>query len=43
MTFVDDTHVRVPSAIGGYEVIELNQESVMAYEGKVASSQFALK
>lgn len=43
MTFVDDTHVRVPSTTGGYEVVELNQEGVMAYEGKVASSQFALK
>lgn len=43
LTFVDDTHVRVPSANGGYEVIELNQEGVMAYQGKVASSQFALK
>ena len=43
MTFIDDTHVKVPSVNGGYEVVELSQEGVWAYEGKVASSQFALK
>lgn len=43
LTFVDDTHVKVPSVNGGYEVVELSQEGVWAYQGKVASSQFALK
>ena len=43
LTFVDDTHVKVPSVNGGYEVVELTQEGVWAYQGKVASSQFALK
>ena len=28
---------------GGYEVVELTQEGVWAYQGKVTSSQFALK
>ena len=43
LAFVDDTHVKVPSVNGGYEVVELSQEGVWAYQGKVASSQFALK
>lgn len=43
LTFVDDTHVKVPSVNGGYEVVELTQEGVWAYQGKVTSSQFALK
>lgn len=43
LTFVDDTHVKVPSVNGGYEVVELSQEGVWAYQGKIASSQFALK
>ena len=43
LTFVDDTHVKVPSVNGGFEVVELSQEGVWAYQGKVASSQFALK
>ena len=43
LTFVDDTHVKVPSVNGGYEVVELTQEGVWAYQGRVASSQFALK
>lgn len=43
LTFIDDTHVKVPSANGGFEVVELSQEGVWAYQGKVASSQFALK
>ncbi len=43
MTFIDDTHVKVPSVNGGYEVVELTQEGVWAYQGKVTSSQFALK
>ena len=43
LTFVDDSHVKVPSVNGGYEVVELTQEAVWAYQGKVATSQFALK
>ena len=43
LTFVDDSHVKVPSANGGFEVVELTQEGVWAYQGKVTSSQFALK
>ena len=43
LTFVDDSHVKVPSANGGLEVVELTQEGVWAYQGKVTSSQFALK
>ena len=43
MTFIDDTHVKVASVNGGYEVVELTQEGVWAYQGKVTSSQFALK
>ena len=43
LTFIDDTHVKVPSVNGGYEVVELTQEAVWAYQGKVASSQFAFK
>ena len=43
LTFVDDTHVKVPSVNGGYEVVELTQEGVWAYQGRVVSSQFAFK
>ena len=43
LTFVDDSHVKVPSVNGGFEVVELTQEGVWAYQGKVTSSQFALK
>lgn len=43
LTFIDDTHVKVPSVKGGYEVVELTQEAVWAYQGKAATSQFALK
>lgn len=43
LTFIDDSHVKVPSVNGGYEVVELTQEAVWAYQGKVATSQFALK
>lgn len=43
LTFIDDTHVKVPSATGGYEIVELTQEGVWAYQGKVTSSQFAQK
>ena len=43
LTFIDDTHVKVPSVAGGYEVVELTQEGVWAYQGKVTSTQFALK
>ena len=43
MSFVDDSHVKVPSANGGFEVVELSQEGVWAYQGKVSSSQFALR
>lgn len=41
LTFVDDTHVKVPSVNGGYEVVELTQEGVWAYQGKAMSTQFA--
>ncbi len=43
LTFVDDTHVKVPSVNGGFEVVELTQGGVWAYQSKVAYSQFALK
>lgn len=43
MTFVDDTHVKVPSVNGGYEMVELTQQGLWAYQGNVAASQFALK
>lgn len=43
LTFIDDTHVKVPSVNGEYEVVELSQEGVWAYQSGIASSQFALK
>ena len=43
LTFIDDSHVKVPSTNGTFEVVELTQEGVWAYQGNITSSQFALK
>ncbi len=43
MSFVDDTHVKVVAPQGGYQLVELSQSGVYAYQETVASSVFAMK
>lgn len=38
LTFIDDTHVRVPAPDGEYAVVELSQAGVFAYEDMVKSA-----
>lgn len=41
MTFVDDTHVKMPSIDGGSEIIELSQAGVYAYQESVLGASVA--
>lgn len=44
MTFVDDTHVSLPTADGGRMVVEMSQDGVWAYQQAVSGSgMFAMK
>jgi hypothetical protein len=43
MTFIDDTHVKLPTPSGDYKVVTLDQEGVFAYEALVQSSNLALR
>lgn len=43
MTFVDDTHVKMIAPNGGYEVVELSQAGVYAYQQMLSTQQFAKK
>lgn len=43
LTFVDDTHVKVPTPSGDYKIIETSQEGVYAYQQLAAESAFALR
>ena len=43
LTFVDDTHVKVPSADGGYQIVELSESGVMAYQEYALNANLALK
>ncbi len=38
MTFVDDTHVKLPAADGTYRVVELSQDGLYAYEAMAMSA-----
>ncbi len=40
LTFVDDMHVKMLDANGGYQLVELSEQGVFAYENMVSSSIF---
>lgn len=40
MTFVDDMHVNMLDACGGYQLVELSQAGVMAYENIVSGQTY---
>lgn len=37
MTFVDDTHVRMPAADGTYQIVELSEQGLYAYQAEAMS------
>lgn len=41
LTFVDDTHVKVPTPSGDYKVIETSEEGLFAYQQLAAESSLA--
>lgn len=44
MTFVDDTHVKLPAPNGEFQIVELSEAGVMAYTDLIkASTQYAMK
>ena len=43
LTFVDDTHVKVPGVNGDYQVVELSQAGVMAYQDYAAAANLAMR
>lgn len=43
MTFIDDTHVKLPTPEGDYQIVELSETGVMAYSDLIKStSQYAM-
>lgn len=43
MTFIDDSHVAMPTEDGNWQTVELSQAGVLAYRQSVSSSLYALK
>ena len=43
LTFIDETHVKLPAANGEYKVVELSQAGVMAYKDFVGASNLAMR
>lgn len=43
LTFIDDTHVKVPAGNGEYRVVELSEAGVLAYENYAAALNVAMK
>ena len=43
LTFIDETHVKLPAANGEYKVVELSQAGVMAYKDFVSASNLAMR
>ncbi len=43
MTFVDDTHVKMLTPAGDFQLVELSQAGVYAYRDMVTGSEFAMK
>ena len=43
LTFVDDNHVKVPSTNGDYQIVELSQAGVLAYQDAINGAALALR
>lgn len=43
LSFVDDTHVKVPNAKGDMQIVELSQSGVFAYQQDVMQSNLAMR
>lgn len=43
MTFIDDTHVSMPTADGQWKTVELSQQGVLAYRDMAAPAMLAYK
>lgn len=43
LTFVDDTHVNVPSVAGGFETVELSEAGVLAYSDMIGNATLAMR
>lgn len=43
LTFVDDNHVKVPAANGDYQIVELSQAGVLAYQEAINGAALALR
>jgi hypothetical protein len=43
LSFIDDTHVKVPGVKGDMQVVELSQSGVYAYQQSVLESNYAMK
>lgn len=43
MTFVDDTHLALPTTDGRQAIVEISADGVMAYRGQTAAPLFALR
>jgi len=41
LTFVDDTHVKLPTPSGDYKIVETTQEGLYAYQAEAMESTFA--
>ena len=41
MTFVDDNHVNMITPDGGYQLVELSDDGLMAYQQTVESAMWA--
>ena len=42
MTFIDDTHVKMPTTDGRYMTVETSADGVFAYRQAAAATNFAL-
>ena len=43
LTFIDETHVKLPAGNGEYKIVELSQAGVMAYKDFVGASNLAMR
>ena len=43
LTFIDDTHVKLPTPSGDYKIVETTQEGLYAYQQMAVESTFAMR
>jgi hypothetical protein len=43
LSFIDDTHVKVPNAKGDMQIVELSQSGVYAYQQDMLKSNLAIR